>query len=100
MNLLEKLLNRNNIKKKSLAEEKREGHLAETILRDEFFTNVVEKIRQSLIDGLVLSPIGDFEKQNEIKIAIKLLDKLVKDIEDAYITGKLATEQENKKKRK
>lgn len=105
MNLLERLLKRRSENRaKSLEQEKREGAQALELLRDGLFTQIVTEMRENIIDNWTQSPLRDIEGREHMRMMIEVLDKIVKRIEHAYLTGELASkkieEDQKKSKRK
>jgi hypothetical protein len=103
MSLLERFLKRRDEKAKSLEQERLEGNQAAMLLRDGIFSKIVADMRERIINSWSESPLRDVEAREILRIEVELLDKLVKNIEDTYITGALAAQQlekEAEKKRK
>ncbi len=104
MNLLDRLLvGIQGYAKMSLEQEIRMGHRAADLLRDEIFSEVIDVLRQRILDEWSASPLRDTEGQKYLRLMLKVLNDFVGYVEGAYQTGKLAQaeiEDRDKKKRK
>lgn len=93
MTLLERIKELANFKPKGLDRELHEGHLAETILRDELFSQIVDDMRTKIIEEWAKSPLRDIEGREKLRLMILILDQLIQNIERSYQAGLLARKQ-------
>lgn len=104
MTLFEKLMAVAGISVKHVELEARDGYKAESLLKDEIFSKVVEDMRAKIINEWASSPLRDVEGQYNLRLMIKILDDMVSNIVTDYETGRLAKKQiiedAEKKKRK
>jgi hypothetical protein len=101
--LMERLIERlsDNIKP-NLYREREKGHEAYSLLNDPIFSDVIQSLRNRLINEWEASPIRDIDGQHKLKLMLNALDGIVRNLEEAYQTGKLAAKQledEEEKKR-
>ena len=70
------------------------GSRAEALLRDEAYQTAVRSVREGIHLRWAESPVSDVEGQHELRLMLKLLDDLEKNIEQAVSSGKIAAVQE------
>lgn len=103
MSLLELLFNKKKLQfSKSLERQAREGHQAGELLRDGLFSQIINDMRTKIIEEWRSAPLRDLDGQHELKLMLKVLDDIVKNIEQSYLTGEMAKKQlaqENDKER-
>jgi hypothetical protein len=69
------------------------GAKAETLLKNETYREAVGKVRQGILDLWSNSPIRDVEGQTYLRLQLKALDDIEKNIQHVANTGKLAMRQ-------
>lgn len=72
------------------SEELRRGDLAQMVLENPIYIESMQTVRETLIQAWESAPIRDTEGQHELKLMLKLLTDLQRNIEDVMQTGKLA----------
>lgn len=83
-------------------EEQRRGDQARLILENPIYVETVNSIREGIIQAWESAPLRDKEGANELKLMLKLLGDLNRNIETVMQTGKMAKiqmERENVFKR-
>ena len=76
-----------------LQEEIERGSRAQILLRNEVYQEAVGKVRQGIMDAWAESPLRDTEGQHELRLMLKLLTDIEKNIERVATTGTLALRQ-------
>lgn len=71
-------------------EELRRGVLAESLLGNELYKESWQEVRSAIIQAWEKAPIRDKEGQNELKLMLKLLTDVKKNVEQVVSTGKMA----------
>lgn len=82
----------------TLEEELRRGRLAASLLENEVFVESMNLMRDAIISQWENSPIRDTEGHHELRLMIKLLQDLRRNIQTVFETGKLAKIQIEQKK--
>ncbi len=76
-----------------LTEEQRRGELAKLILDSEIYKETMQTVRDGIIQSWESCPIRDKEGANELKLMLKLLGDVQRNIETVMQTGKMASIQ-------
>lgn len=71
-------------------EELRRGELARQVIENEIYTEAWKSVREGIISAWESAPIRDKEGQNELKLMLKLLNDVRRNVETAMNTGKMA----------
>lgn len=77
------------------------GGRADALLNNDIYKESVGKVRQGIHDAWAAAPLRDVEGQTNLRLMLKLLDDLEKNIKQVAQTGKMASiqiETENKVK--
>lgn len=77
----------------NLAKEASDGIRASALLNDPTYQDAVSKVRQGIIDKWSSSPVGDRDGQHELRLMLKLLTDIEKNIAEVATTGRLASLQ-------
>lgn len=72
------------------SEQLRRGELARQVIENEIYAEAWQSVRDGIIHAWESAPIRDKEGQNELKLMLKLLTDVRRNIETAMQTGKLA----------
>lgn len=70
--------------------EVRRGEIAASLLNNEIYKEAVASVHDGIVHAWSNSPIRDKEGQNELRLMLKLLTDLQRNIETVMQTGKLA----------
>lgn len=70
--------------------EVRRGEIAASLLNNEIYKEAIESVHDGIVHAWSHSPIRDKEGQNELRLMLKLLTDLQRNIETVMQTGKLA----------
>lgn len=68
------------------------GERAQALLKDEIFAEAIEQVRAGIVTAWSNAPIRDKEGHHELKLMLKLLDDVVRNIESVIDNGKIAAE--------
>lgn len=68
------------------------GERAEQLINDEIFKDAVEQVRAGIVNAWATAPIRDKDGHHELKLMLKLLDDVVRNIESVIDSGKLAAD--------
>lgn len=71
-------------------EELRRGEQARQVIENEIYTEAWQSVREGIIGAWESAPIRDKEGQNELKLMLKLLTDVRRNIETVMNTGKMA----------
>lgn len=82
---------------KTLNEIKR-GEQAEKIINNKLYQEAFNTVKDSLIDAMNNSPLGDDKTHNRLVIALQTLSQIEKALSDVMQTGKMAKIQVEDKK--
>ena len=74
-------------------EELRRGELARQVIENEIYAEAWQSVRDGIISAWESAPIRDKEGQNELKLMLKLLTDVRRNIETVMNTGKMAAVQ-------
>lgn len=72
------------------SEELRRGELARQVIENEIYEEAWQSVRDGIIHAWESAPIRDKEGHNELKLMLKLLTDVRRNIETAMQTGRLA----------
>lgn len=73
-----------------LSEEQRRGELAADVLDNPLYREAFDSVRAGIIHAWETAPIRDKEGQGELKLMLKLLTDVQRNIETVMQTGKMA----------
>jgi hypothetical protein len=73
-----------------LKHEEQRGQRAREVLENEVFKDAFKGVRESIIASWEAAPIRDKDGQHELKLMLKLLTDVQRNIEDIAQTGMLA----------
>lgn len=71
-------------------EELRRGEQARQVIENEIYAEAWKSVRDGIISAWESAPIRDKEGQNELKLMLKLLTDVRRNIETVMNTGKMA----------
>lgn len=71
-------------------EELRRGELARQVIENEIYAEAWQSVRDGIIHAWESAPIRDKEGQNELKLMLKLLTDVRRNVETVMNTGKMA----------
>lgn len=70
--------------------ELRRGEIAASLLDNEIYKEAIQSVQDGIVHAWSNSPIRDKEGQSELRLMLKLLTDLQRNIETVMQTGKLA----------
>lgn len=73
-----------------LSDEQRRGELAAAVLDNQLYRESFDSVRAGIIHAWETAPIRDKEGQNELKLMLKLLTDVQRNLETVMQTGKMA----------
>lgn len=73
-----------------LSDELRRGDMARLVLENPIYVETMQSLRDGIMQAWENAPIRDKEGQNELKLMLKLLGDLQRNIETVMQTGKMA----------
>lgn len=73
-----------------LVDEIQRGHEAEKLINNPLFEEAFNKVKDSLIQAMNDSPLGDEKTHNRLVIGLQLLNQIEKQIKSHIATGKMA----------
>lgn len=73
-----------------LSEEQRRGELAADVLENPLYREAFDSVRAGIIHAWETAPIRDKEGQGELKLMLKLLTDVQRNLETTMQTGKMA----------
>lgn len=76
-----------------LSEEQQRGEQARMLLENPIYIETLQAVRNGIIQAWESAPIRDKEGANELKLMLKLLGDVQRNIETVMQTGKMATIQ-------
>lgn len=76
-----------------LSEEQQRGEQARLLLDNPIYTETMQTVRAGIIQAWENAPIRDKDGANELKLMLKLLGDVQRNIETVMQTGKMATIQ-------
>lgn len=71
-------------------EELRRGDMARQIIENPIYSEAWQSVRDAIISAWESAPIRDKEGQNELKLMLKLLTDVRRNVETVMQTGKMA----------
>ena len=74
-------------------EELRRGELARQVIENKIYAESWQSVRDGIISAWESAPIRDKEGQNELKLMLKLLTDVRRNVETVMNTGKMAKVQ-------
>ncbi len=75
------------------ASEAQRGMLAAQVLDNEIYKEAIQSVREGIIQKWEAAPLRDKEGANELKLMLKLLGDVHRNIEAVMTTGKMASIQ-------
>ena len=69
------------------------GERAQALLNDEIFADAIEQVRAGIVTAWSNAPIRDRDGHHELKLMLKLLDDVVRNIESVIDNGKIAADK-------